>query len=44
MKKLKEAGAQINEVDPAEFQAAVAPVWKRYAEKNGQKLIDLLTR
>ena len=44
MKKLKEAGAQINEVDPAEFQAAVAPVRKRYAEKNGQKLIDLLTR
>lgn len=44
MEALKEAGAEINTVDAAVFQEAVAGVWDRFAEKRGQELIDLFQK
>jgi TRAP-type C4-dicarboxylate transport system substrate-binding protein len=41
LKKIVEAGAQVNEVkDKAEFQAAVKPVWDKY----GAQHADLIKR
>lgn len=44
MTALKEAGAEVNTVDAAVFQEAVAGVWDRFAEKRGQELVDLFTK
>ena len=40
MQQLKDAGAVINVVDVTPFRAAMAPVWKRFADKQGQELVD----
>lgn len=41
---LKENGATISEVNAADFQAAVAPVWDDFAAKFGQELVDLFSK
>ena len=41
---LKDNGATISEVNAADFQAAVAPVWDDFAAKFGQELVDLFTK
>ena len=41
---LKDNGATISEVNAADFQAAVAPVWDDFAAKFGQELVDLFSK
>ena len=41
MQLLLDAGVQINEVDAAEFQEAMHPVWDTFAESYGQDLVDM---
>lgn len=41
---LKDNGATISEVNAADFQAAVAPVWDSFASKFGQELVDLFSK
>lgn len=41
---LKDNGATISEVNAADFQAAVAPVWDNFAAKFGQELVDLFSK
>ena len=43
MQLLLDEGVQINEVDPAEFQEAMHPVWDTFAESYGQDLVDMFS-
>lgn len=40
--ELEEAGMQVTRPDPAEFQAAVEPVWDQYEDVFGSDLLDLV--
>jgi len=41
LKKVKEEGMKINEVDRKAFVNAVQPVWELYIQENGRDLLDL---
>jgi len=40
LKKFTEAGMTISEVDPVEWQEAMAPVYEQWQDKIGKDLID----
>lgn len=42
LEKMKAAGIQVTEPDPAQFQAAVQPVWEKYESTFGAELMDLV--
>ena len=44
LKKLKDKGMEITEVDKAAFQQAVQSVWDEYEGEFGKELMDLVRK